>query len=104
MLKIETEGISTTFKDQLYSGFQLLYVQKFKQRYTEYANFIKEYIKIAFKNVVSSITSTVASNAPSLSPQTTTTKYVFTKPFKSNEYNEGIKALQILLTKLQLYS
>jgi hypothetical protein len=30
--------------------------------------------------------------------------YTFTKPFKSGEYNEGIKALQKLLTTLKLYS
>lgn len=103
MIKIETEGISTTFKDQLYSGFQSLYVQKFKQRYTEYGNFIKEYIKLALKNVVTSITSPTTNTTPA-SSSTPTMKYVFTKPYKSNEYNEGIKALQILLTKLQLYS
>ncbi|HMS91505.1 MAG TPA: peptidoglycan-binding domain-containing protein [Candidatus Absconditabacterales bacterium] len=104
LLKIETEGISTTFKDQLFSGFQSLYIQKFKQRYTEYGNFTKEYIKLALKNIVSSITPTVTSNTSTVSLPTPMTKYVFTKPFKSNEYHEGIKALQNLFTTLDLYT
>ena len=104
LAKIDAEGISTTFKDQLYSGFQSLYVQKFKQRYTEYTNYLKEYIKSALKNLVSSLVPTINTGSITPLPTQTPIKYVFTKPFKSNEYNEGIKALQNLLTNLQLYS
>ena len=101
LVKITTEGISTTFKDQLYSGFQALYLQKFKQRYAEFIEYIKAYIKTAINTVIS----------PSVSTGTTVTTwsnqkitYVFTRPFKSGEYAEGIKVLQNLLTTLQLYS
>jgi hypothetical protein len=102
-VKLESEGISTTFKDQLYSGFQSLYLQKFKQRYGEYLTYIKEAIKNAVKSAVSSVVS-VSTGTTVISSGTKIPTYVFTKPFKSNEYNEGIKALQNLLTKLQLYS
>jgi hypothetical protein len=106
LAKIEKDGISTTFKDQLYSGFQSLYVQKFKQRYTEYINYIKEHIKISLRNFVASIapTTTTTPTTDVVVPAEKVTTYVFTKPFKSGEYNEGIKALQNLLTTIQLYS
>lgn len=102
LVKISADGINSTFKDQLYSGFQSLYVQKFKQRYAEYTSYIKEYIKTALKGVVASVISTITTS-PGIS-STTQTKYVFTRPFNNGEYNEGIKALQNLLTTLQLYS
>ncbi|MEI6671982.1 MAG: hypothetical protein WCL02_01080 [bacterium] len=99
MVKITADGTTSTFKDQLYSGFQVLYVQKFNQRYTEYANYIKEYIKAALKNMILSTES-----SSSLPTNTTTIKYVFTKPFTSGEYGDGVKVLQNLLTTLQFYS
>jgi len=105
LAKITSDGISTTFKDQLYSGFQSLYIQKFKQRYTEYSNFIKDTVKTALKNIVSSVTQTGDTTVPVVAASTgKIVNYVFTKPFKSGEYNEGIKALQSLLTTLKLYS
>jgi outer membrane receptor for Fe3+-dicitrate len=99
-VKITTEGINSTFKDQLYSGFQAVYLQQFKQRYSEFTNYIKEYIKTALQTVVSSIVSTGTTTTTSNVVQ----KYVFTKPFKSGEYAEGVKVLQNLLTTLQLYT
>lgn len=107
MVKIQSEGISSAFKDQLFSGFQSLYIQKFKQRYTEYTNYVKDYINTTLRTLVSSIVPTTSGNTPiipTVSTSEKSTKYVFTKPFKSNEYNQGIKALQNLLTKLQLYT
>ncbi|MEI6118437.1 MAG: hypothetical protein WCP92_04285 [bacterium] len=106
MAKIEAEGVSTTFKDQLYSGFQSIYVQKYKQRYVEYTNYIKTYIATALKNFVAAIVPTSPSTTTGtvVVPPIKVTSYVFTKPFKSGEYNEGIKALQNLLTTIQLYS
>lgn len=98
LVKITAEGVTSTFKDQLYSGFQSLYLQKFKQRYAEFSTYIKEYIKAVLKNLVSSTVSTPTS------PITPTITYVFTKPFTSGEYGEWVKALQNLLTTLQLYS
>ena len=100
--KIEKDGISAAFKDQLYSGFQSLYIQKFKQRYAEYANYVKEYIKVALRNFIASLVPTMTTDTTASAEKATT--YVFTKPFKSGEYNEGIKALQNLLVTLQLYS
>ena len=106
MAKIESEGISTTFKDQLYSGFQSLYVAKFKQRYNEYITYLKDHIKIALRSFVSSLTptSTTTDNDAVSTPIEKATTYVFTKPFKSGEYGEGVKALQNLLITLKLYS
>ena len=101
LVKISAEGISTTFKDQLYSGFQALYLQKFKQRYAEFIEYIKAYIKTAINTVLSPSVST-GTTATTWSNQKIT--YVFTRPFKSGEYAEGIKVLQNLLTTLQLYS
>ncbi|MCX6824146.1 MAG: peptidoglycan-binding domain-containing protein [candidate division SR1 bacterium] len=106
LAKIEAEGISTTFKDQLYSGFQSIYVQKYKQRYTEYTNYVKSYIATALKNFVASIVPTTPSTTTGniiVPPQKIIT-YVFTKPFNNGEYNEGIKALQNLLTTVKLYN
>lgn len=101
LVKIATDGISTTFKDQLYSGFQALYLQKFKQRYGEFIEYIKAYIKTAINTVISPSIST-GTNVTTWFNQKIT--YVFTRPFKSGEYAEGIKVLQNLLTTLQLYS
>ena len=107
LAKIWSDGISTTFSDQLYSGFQALYIQQFKQRYTEYTTYIKNYIMTAFKNSLSSLTSTVINTVSTTWTSTPTVKapkYTFTKPFQNGEYNQGIKTLQNILTKLQLYS
>jgi len=110
LAKIESEGISTTFKDQLYSGFQSLYIQKFKQRYAEYTTYLKEYIKGALRNFVASlnpVTTTTTTTTTGTITTASTEKLstvVFTKPFTSNQYSPDIKALQNLLTTLQLYS
>jgi len=55
------------------------------------------------KNLVSAIVST-AIDITTVLPTDKITPYVFTKPFTSGEYNEGIKALQNLLTTIKLYS
>jgi len=102
LAKIETEGISNTFKDQLFSGFQSLYIQKFRQRYAEYIKYTKDYIAAALKNMVKSTVSTIL--PPVVPSASEKISYVFTKPFRSGEYAEGIKVLQNLLTTLQLYS
>lgn len=106
LARAETEGIDVTFQTQLYSGLQLLCIQKFKQRYNEYAIFIKEYIKTALQNFIASLAPIPAIITPSVTPVSPVKviSYVFTKPFKSGEYDVGIKALQNLLTTIQLYS
>ena len=105
LAKIWSDGISTTFSDQLYSGFQSLYIQQFKQRYTEYTTYIKNYIITALKNSLSSLASTVIKTVTTTSTSTgQTSKYIFTKPFQNGEYNQGIKTLQNILTTLHLYS
>lgn len=97
LAKIESEGISAAFKDQLYSGFQSLYIQKFKQRYAEYTAYLKDYIKIALRNFVNSLTPTTTTTTISTSTEKSTA-YIFTKPFKSGESGDGVKALQNVLT------
>ena len=113
LAKIESGGINPMFKDQLYSGFQSLYIQKFKQRYTEYSNYIKNYITTMLENLVGSLvptpTPSTTGTVPVVSSPVVTVppvkvSYVFTKPFKSGEYGEGVKALQTLLTTIKLYS
>ncbi len=100
---IEKYGITSAVKDQIYSGFQLMYIQKFKQRYTEYATYLKNYITLSLKNLVASTTNTVEISSTQTSPQKTPT-IVFTKPFKSGQYSEDIKALQNVLTTVWFYS
>jgi hypothetical protein len=63
---------------------------------------VKEYIKVALRNFIASLVPTMTTDTTASAEKATT--YVFTKPFKSGEYNEGIKALQNLLVTLQLYS
>jgi len=103
LVKLEKEGISTAFKNQIYSGFQSIYLQKYKQRYIEYQNYIKDYLKGSIttnKNIPVS-TGSIGNSIPSIQ---TSKPYIFTKPFKIGQYDIGIKALQNILTKLQLYS
>lgn len=105
LVKIETEGISTTFKDQLFSGFQTVYVQKFKQRNNEYITYLKEHIKTSLRNFVSSLMPTTTVTIPTTTEETpailTTVK--FNRPFKTNEQSSEIKTLQKLLTTLWFY-
>lgn len=104
--KIEKEGIPTTFKDQMIKEFQSMYLQKFKQRYAEYQEYLKNYIKGALRNLVSSLIpppptensgtwDTIVQQMP---------RHIFSDPFKSWQYDEEIKILQNVLINLWLYS
>ncbi|MFA7298793.1 MAG: peptidoglycan-binding protein [Candidatus Absconditabacterales bacterium] len=106
LAKIESEGISTTFKDQLFNGFKTLYVAKYKQRYYEYIDYIKGHLKIALKNTITSIVSTTntSETIPSTNVSEKISTTTFTKPFTSNQYHTDIKALQNILTTLGLYT
>jgi hypothetical protein len=109
LAKIEKEGVSTTFKTQVYSWFQTEYLKKYKQRYAEYQAYLATYIKTALHALTQSLVPT-----PPTVPQVTTwslvssgeklPSVVFTKPFNNGEYNIKIKSLQQLMTNLQLYS
>jgi|GEM_PF-1117509 len=101
LAKIEADGVTSAFKDQLFSGFQSLYVQKFKQRYSEYLSYLKEHIKISLRNFVSSLlpVTTVTPPTPTETPEILTT-VKFNRPFKTNEQSSEIKALQKLLATL----
>lgn len=104
LAKIETDWVSTTFQDQLYSGFQSLYVQKFKQRYAEYTSYIRGYITKFLENIIPISLPTTTGTVTVISAPIIKSTYVFTKPFKSGEYGEGVKALQNLFTTINLYS
>lgn len=105
LANIEKYGITSAVKDQIYSGFQSMYIQKFKQRYNEYVAYLKNYISISLKNLVASNannTTEVSTSSQTTSTEKTNT-VVFTKPFKSGQYSQDIKALQNVLTTLWLY-
>lgn len=103
--KIETEGVTSAFKDQLYSGFQTLYIVKFKQRYAEYVAYLKNYIKTALRNLVASLAPTTTTTTTVTTPATTTTTtIIFNRPFKKGEWNEDIKVLQTILANLWFYT
>ncbi|MCX6824953.1 MAG: peptidoglycan-binding domain-containing protein [candidate division SR1 bacterium] len=112
LVKIESQGIDSTFKDQLYSGFQSLYIQKFKQRYNEYGLSLKQYISTALRTLTTSLISTKEGTGSSdtggnqiivPSPEKNSS-ITFTKPFKSGEYNQDIKYLQSTLADLGIYT
>jgi len=107
LANIEKYGITTAVKDQIYSGFQSMYIQKFKQRYNEYVAYLKNYITVALKNVITSNATSTAQTSVATTQTTSSEKIstvVFTKPFKSGQYSQDIKALQNVLTTLWLYA
>ena len=80
LAKISADGVSSSFKDQFYSGFQSLFLQKFKQRYAEFTDYIKGFIKSMYANAVTPSTSTGTIAATGATEKLI---YTFTRPYKS---------------------
>lgn len=109
LAKVEKEWINSSFKGQLFNGFQSVYITKFKQRYNEYLAYLKNYIKTALRNFVASLTSTTTTTTTgattiTMTPPAITTTVTFTRTFNRGEYSEEIKSLQNILTTLWFYA
>ncbi len=96
----QKNNITSSFKNQIYSWFQALYIQKFTQRYTEYKTYLRWYINSQLRDLAALTPIQTPVETPIQPPQ----KVLFTKPFKSGQYSEDIKSLQNILTTVWLYS
>ncbi len=109
LANITANGVSADFKNQLFSGFQTVYIQQYKQRYNEYLSFINDYLATALRNLTNSaISTTVAAVTTGITQVVATIQkaatFAFKKAFQDNAYSPDIKTLQTTLTSLGLYS